>query len=867
MKTTERVVRSVTDLVGHTPLFELCRAPRGGRLLLKLEQFNPTGAAKIRMAISMVDDAERRGLLRPGGKIVESTSGNTGLGLSVVAAERGYRFSAVVDNHACVDKLRAMAAMGAELTFVAADGDDVLATSAREDYAERLAAQQPDAYFTEQHNNDANAVSYHAVAHELLGDLPGGVDYLISPVGTGGSLFGTARELAALGHPATVVGVEPHGSIAFGGPGHDYWQSGTGTPEGAVVGTAVDYDLLDEGVKVGDIEAFATVRVIARRRGLLLGGSAGGAIYAALERLPMMKPGATAVTTVCDGGEKYLDTVFSDEWMSARHLLSPATENRVEEMLDDVIEGTAVASGDALPSTVWRTAIRSRRRIEPRYRAARRLTPQPGTTTRRPGSAGGRDTARTDRPVDDRHRDDESARRRGTCRRQPGRGHLQSGADDGRWSAGADGQSDRRRGHRRPTQRIDGSRACARRVSRRHAGRNSRRDCHHRGGGVAAVPRTIAGSGRRGTVHAGCARTRPRPLSVVPGASTVHRRYAKASGAVVDHRWIGGGQRRAEPCLHLRLGAVARFGSHRNRVEHVTRLSADVRGVLVDGPARRGTVGVVVGALLAGRAGRRRVAAETRRPGVGHLRQRGRDVHRPRSGDGSDLGTGSGRTRRRLPDHLHRVPGRDRTLAGFVDHRQPPGRSPTCARGDERHATCPDGECSSRHGGGARLPTIPRRRARPIHQRRRPTDDRPLQVTADDRHRHAVRRRRTEHRRGTPARARRYRVRLSVVVDRLLGRRRARRTDPGLPARTERGRGLVGTHVRSRHHRGPDVDAVRQVGAAHRRQCVARVAQDGIGAYSASPKRPSERIGQPWRPCGGNRVGRSYLVDDREGAQ
>ncbi|WCB40243.1 cysteine synthase family protein [Gordonia polyisoprenivorans] len=354
MKTTERVVRSVTDLVGHTPLFELCRAPRGGRLLLKLEQFNPTGAAKIRMAISMVDDAERRGLLRPGGKIVESTSGNTGLGLSVVAAERGYRFSAVVDNHACVDKLRAMAAMGAELTFVAADGDDVLATSAREDYAERLAAQQPDAYFTEQHNNDANAVGYHAVAHELLGDLPGGVDYLISPVGTGGSLFGTARELAALGHPATVVGVEPHGSIAFGGPGHDYWQSGTGTPEGAVVGTAVDYDLLDEGVKVGDIEAFATVRVIARRRGLLLGGSAGGAIYAALERLPMMKPGATAVTTVCDGGEKYLDTVFSDEWMSARHLLSPATENRVEEMLDDVIEGTAVASGDALLSTVWR---------------------------------------------------------------------------------------------------------------------------------------------------------------------------------------------------------------------------------------------------------------------------------------------------------------------------------------------------------------------------------------------------------------------------------------------------------------------------------------------------------------------------------
>ncbi|OCW85046.1 cysteine synthase [Nocardia farcinica] len=343
----------MTELVGNTPLFELCRAPNGGRLLLKLEQFNPTGTAKIRMAISMIDEAERRGQLRPGGRIVESTSGNTGLGLSVVAAERGYRFSAVVDNHACVDKLRAMTAMGTELTYVSSEGDDALATSAREAYAEALALKLGDAHFTEQHNNAANAVGYHRVARELLDDLPAGVDYLISAVGTGGSLFGTAGGLRRLGNPATVVGVEPHGSIAFGGPGHDYWQSGTGTPEGALVGTAVNYALLDEGVKIGDVEAFATVRVIARRWGLLLGGSAGGAIYAALERLPLLPAGATAVTIVCDGGEKYLDTVFSDHWMSARGLLSPATENRIGEMLDDIIGDTGSHSKH-VTSTVWR---------------------------------------------------------------------------------------------------------------------------------------------------------------------------------------------------------------------------------------------------------------------------------------------------------------------------------------------------------------------------------------------------------------------------------------------------------------------------------------------------------------------------------
>lgn len=349
----ERIVRRVTDLVGNTPLFELCSSPTGGRLLLKLEQFNPTGAAKIRMAISMIDDAEERGLLLPGGHIVESTSGNTGLGLAVVAVERGYRFSAVVDHHACVDKLRAMKAMGAELTFVAADGDDALATSAREDFAEEYARSSAGAYFTEQHNNDANAVGYYRVARELLEDLPGGVQYLISAVGTGGSLFGAAAELRRLGRPATVVGVEPEGSIAFGGPAHDYWQSGTGTPEGAVVGTAVDYALLDEGVKVGDVEAFATARVVARRWGLLLGGSAGGAVYAALERLPHLEQGSTAVTLVCDGGEKYLDTVFSDEWMDERGLLDPAVEARVGRMFDELAAGRETAPPDP-PSTTWR---------------------------------------------------------------------------------------------------------------------------------------------------------------------------------------------------------------------------------------------------------------------------------------------------------------------------------------------------------------------------------------------------------------------------------------------------------------------------------------------------------------------------------
>ncbi|MER8187245.1 cysteine synthase family protein [Kitasatospora sp. NPDC094015] len=328
------VVSRVSDLIGRTPLFELARADNGARLLLKLEMFNPTGSAKIRMARQMVLDAEARGELREGGHLIESTSGNTGLGLAVVAAERGYRFTAVVDHHAAADKLRSMKAMGADLVYVddGTDGEE-LHTAAREELAEEMARGRDNTVFTEQHNNPSNAVGYHAVGREIAEALDHRVDVLIGAVGTGGGLCGTARELRRSVPGVAVVGVEPKGSIAFGPPAHDYYQSGTGTPEGATIGLLVDYDLIDEGVKVGDVEAFATARVVARRTGLLIGGSAGGVVHEALDRLTRLPPDAVMVAFVNDGGEKYLDTVFDDDWMAARDLLDPAVEAAVDETL------------------------------------------------------------------------------------------------------------------------------------------------------------------------------------------------------------------------------------------------------------------------------------------------------------------------------------------------------------------------------------------------------------------------------------------------------------------------------------------------------------------------------------------------------
>ena len=310
-----------TQTVGQTPLMQIACPGYDTTLLLKMESFNPMGNMKFRMAISMVDAAEASGDLKPGGRIVESTSGNTGLGLATIAAERGYRFTAIVDHHAAQDKLRVMQALGAELIFVDDGETDDLSTAAREELAEKIAAADPEAFWTEQHNNPANSTGYVSLAYELMEVLGHDIDALVGAVGTGGSLCGTAKVLKGALPNLFVLGVEPVGSIAFGGPGGGYYQSGTGTPPGAEIGECVDFSLIDKGIKVSDEAAFSTCRFIAKRFGVLIGGSAGGALYGALQMIKERRVKGHVVMIVSDGGEKYLDTIFNDQWVSELDLI------------------------------------------------------------------------------------------------------------------------------------------------------------------------------------------------------------------------------------------------------------------------------------------------------------------------------------------------------------------------------------------------------------------------------------------------------------------------------------------------------------------------------------------------------------------
>ncbi|WP_280267257.1 PLP-dependent cysteine synthase family protein [Nocardia wallacei] len=340
----ERVVRRASELIGRTPLLELTRTGTGTRLLLKLEQFNPTGSAKVRMAREMVLHAERAGLLRPGGHIVEPTSGNTGTGLALIALERGYTFTAVVDGHAARDKLRAMRALGARLVFVDNGGSGGPSTVARRAKAAEIAA-ATGAYWPDQHNNPGNGAGYRGLAGELREDL-GDIDCLIGAVGTGGSLCGTTEELRRHGSRVRTIGVEPTGSIIFGGPGRPYWQTGAGSPAGFDVGSNVDYRHIDEGCKVTDADAFATARVVARRTGLLVGGTAGAAIHVALRRLLRLRPGSTAVVLVCDAGEKYLDSVYDDDWLLERGLLDHLAHQRTKRLLTAYDDSVRLAAAE-----------------------------------------------------------------------------------------------------------------------------------------------------------------------------------------------------------------------------------------------------------------------------------------------------------------------------------------------------------------------------------------------------------------------------------------------------------------------------------------------------------------------------------------
>ena len=301
---------------------------------LKLEKFNPGGSMKDRMALNMIEQAEKKGLLKPGGTIIESSSGNTAIGLAIASAIKGYKFIAVVDHHASKEKIDMIKAYGGEIVVVGDGyGANEVAVIEREQTAKRMSEEIENSFFPNQADNFDNRSAYvHTLAKELIDELKN-IDAFYAAIGTGGSSCGTAIGLKNYNKDTLINVIEPDGSILFGGEGKPYFQSGTGNPKNAPIPKIIDYSLIDNNFYAKDDEAFNTCRYFARKYGLLIGGSAGGVLYKSLEDINKKKGSGNAVILLCDGGEKYLNNIFNDDWMQENKLFNDEIEKKLDEWI------------------------------------------------------------------------------------------------------------------------------------------------------------------------------------------------------------------------------------------------------------------------------------------------------------------------------------------------------------------------------------------------------------------------------------------------------------------------------------------------------------------------------------------------------
>ncbi|HVW19130.1 MAG TPA: cystathionine beta-synthase [Solirubrobacteraceae bacterium] len=326
---------SILDTIGETPLVRLSRIEPAlrGRLVAKVEAVNPGGSIKDRVAAEMVAAAERDGSLRPGGTIVEPTSGNTGTGLAVVARLKGYRVIAVMPDKVSREKIDLLRAYGAEVVVCPTNVDP----RSPESYyrvADRLTAEIPGAYQPNQYANPANPEAhYRTTGPEIWRQTGGRVTHLVAGVGTGGTITGCARYLRERNPELVVVGADPVGSIYSGGEVKPYLVEGVGEgfwPE------SFDPGVVDRYVTVSDRDAFLTTRRLARTEGLLVGGSGGMAVHAALVvARELDDPEALVVVILPDGGRSYLSKVFNDAWMTQHGFLAPTGDRTVGEVLHE----------------------------------------------------------------------------------------------------------------------------------------------------------------------------------------------------------------------------------------------------------------------------------------------------------------------------------------------------------------------------------------------------------------------------------------------------------------------------------------------------------------------------------------------------
>ncbi|MCK8680713.1 MULTISPECIES: cystathionine beta-synthase [Streptomyces] len=325
---------SMISLVGNTPLVRLNSVTKGlkATVLAKVEYFNPGGSVKDRIAVRMIEAAEQSGALQPGGTIVEPTSGNTGVGLAIVAQQKGYKCVFVCPDKVSTDKINVLRAYGAEVV-VCPTAVDPEHPDSYYNVSDRLVREIPGAWKPDQYSNPNNPRShYETTGPELWEQTDGKITHFVAGVGTGGTISGTGRYLKEIsGGKVRVVGADPEGSVYSGGSGRPYLVEGVGEDFWP---SAYDAKVTDEIVAVSDKDSFQMTRRLAKEEGLLVGGSCGMAVVGALKVAEGLGEDDVVVVLLPDSGKGYLSKIFNDEWMADYGFLEEA--------------GTSAAVGDVL---------------------------------------------------------------------------------------------------------------------------------------------------------------------------------------------------------------------------------------------------------------------------------------------------------------------------------------------------------------------------------------------------------------------------------------------------------------------------------------------------------------------------------------
>lgn len=306
---------TILQSIGRTPLVRLRRLTEGlqASVYVKVESLNPGGSVKDRVGVAMIAEAERRGWLRPGGTIIEATAGNTGVGLAMAAAVKGYRCIFVLPDKMSNEKIRLLRAYGAEIVITPTQ----VAPDSPESYngvADRLAREVPGAWRPNQFTNLANPeIHYHSTGPEIWEQTDGRVNVFVAGVGTGGTISGVARYLKERNPDVQIVGADPEGSVLSGGSPAPWKVEGIGED---FVPRTFNSQLVDEWVRVGDAEAFHVARSLARREGILVGGSSGTAVAAALRYARRLTAEHLVVVLCADTGRNYMSKFYDDEWLT-----------------------------------------------------------------------------------------------------------------------------------------------------------------------------------------------------------------------------------------------------------------------------------------------------------------------------------------------------------------------------------------------------------------------------------------------------------------------------------------------------------------------------------------------------------------------